>query len=184
MRRTSVANRVKIWICPGGPGRKGCGHVSVRVDNVEPVIVEAVFQYVDGVDLASLIAESDPDASVRASIAKELTDLDRQEDEASDRFTAGKIPMRMVERIAAQARARREELQLQLGRLGRHDALSKYARKPGALRRAWPSLSIDERRAVISESVGTVTIKPALVRGAKFDPSRVFTGNAPAALRR
>jgi site-specific DNA recombinase len=180
MRRTSVNGGVKIWICPGGPGLRGCGHVSVRVDRVEPLIVDSVFDYVDHTDLAALIAQSDPDASARATISKQLNALDQREDEAASLFAAKKITGRMAERITNDINSQRGELEGRLGTLIKHDALSQYAGKAGALRRAWPSLSMDHRRAVISEAIGTVAIMPARVRGAKFDPSRIAIGALPS----
>jgi site-specific DNA recombinase len=183
MVRSSAGSDLKnalVWRCAKRPAYKdACGSLSIRVEYLEPRIVEACFQYVDGLDLAALISDSDPNASARSTITRELTALDKREDQTGSLLASGKATARMVERATNEIRARRDLLQQKLGTLSRRDALSGFAGRAGGLRAAWPDLTTDQRRNIIAESLHTVTVMPSPHSGRRFDPSRVIVGQAP-----
>ena len=65
------------------------------------------------------------------------------------------------------AAARREEAKA-TGAL----VLATWAGDAGALSAAWPDLSLDRRRAILVAVLEQVTVRPAVRRGPRFDPSR------------
>lgn len=180
MVRSVAGSEQKVWRCVKRPAHKdACGSLSIRVEHLEPLIVEACFQYVDGIDLAALITDSDPNASARATITRELTALDKREDQVGTMLATGKATARMVEKATSEIRARRDLLQRQLGTLRKRDALSGFAGRAGALKAAWPDLTTDQQRNVIAESLHTITVMPSPHSGRRFDPDRVVIGQAP-----
>ncbi len=178
MVRSSGVKRIKLWRCDKSRG--GCGRVSVRAELLEPIVVEATLQYVDTLDLAALLASENPDRVDHASTSKELAELDRREDDAAASFGAGRITVRAMEKITRDLEAQRKELRDRLAREVERDALSPFAGRPGALRASWPSLTTDQRRTVISEALGKVTILPTGKAGPRFDPSRIVIGTSPS----
>jgi hypothetical protein len=57
-------------------------------DRLESLLVEATFQYVDNADLATLMADAAPD--LRA-ITKEISSLDRREEQLASSLAKGAI---------------------------------------------------------------------------------------------
>ena len=185
MVRSSGVNGVKLWRCHEGPRRSGCGKVSIRADLVEPIIVAATIQYVDNLDLAALLTEQDPHAPDLAKVAKQLADLDKREDEAGRSHAAGRITVRGFEATTSAIQKQRQTLQSGLARQANRNALSAFAGRPGALRAAWATLTTDQQRTIIGESLGKVAILPTPTKGARFDPTRIIIGEpSPAAARR
>jgi len=175
MTRSVGVRGVRLWRCHVGPRNVGCGKVSIRAEQLEQVIVHAVWQRVDTLDLAAILsnAEDRPDY---ANVAEELAALERREDDAAASFGAGRITVRAMERITHDLEAQRTVLRARLARHANRDALSTYAGRSGALRAAWPLLTDDQRRPIIAETLGKVTILPASALGRRFDPSRILLG--------
>ncbi len=175
MTRSVGGRGARLWRCHVGPGNVGCGGVSIRAEQLEPVIVHAVWQRVDTLDLAAILstAEDRPDY---ANVAEELAALERREDDAAASFGAGRITVRAMERITGDLEAQRTVLRARLARHANRDALSTYAGRSGALRAAWPLLTDDQRRTIIAETLGKVTILPASGSGRRFDTSRIMFG--------
>jgi site-specific DNA recombinase len=175
MTRSVGAGGARLWRCHVGPRNVGCGKVSIRAEQLEPVIVHAVWQRVDTLDLAGILsnAEDRPDF---AKVAEQLAGLERREDDAAASFGAGRINVRAMERITHDLEAQRTVLRARLARHANRDALSTYAGRSGALEAAWPLLTDDQRRTIIAETLGKVTILPSPSSGPRFDPSRIVLG--------
>jgi hypothetical protein len=179
MTRSSVGKRagrsVVIYRCTNyGPGKGNCGRVSIRADQLEPIVVEATMSYVDTVRLADLISEGSPDLSV---MSKELAKLDRRDDDLAKSFAKGKTSRRLFELTQREIEEQRTHIRKRLNTQARHSTLSTFAGKPGALRAAWDALSVDQRRTVIGEALHRVTIRPAQKGGWQFDPTRIDIGD-------
>ena len=52
-------------------------------------------------------------------------------------------------------------------------AIAPYTGKAGALRNAWPDLTIDKQRAILRTVIDHITINPARLAGRAFDPDRI-----------
>ncbi len=171
----SVANKgVTVWRCHKGPDGIGCGGVSIRADIIEPLLTEAAFAYVDRVELADLVSEGSPDLS---AVTKALEALDRREAQLARSFASGKTTRRLMEMTGTQIENDRADLGKRLARDQRTNTLSSFAGKAGALRVAWPELTVDQRRTIIGEALQTITIMPTGgTAGWRFDPERVVIG--------
>jgi hypothetical protein len=169
-----------VWRCHSGPGKPGCGNVAIMADRFEALLVEATFQYVDNADLSQLMADAAPD--LRA-ITKAISSLDRREEQLASSLAKGTIKRRLFELTATQIEAERENLRSRLARESKRGVLVVYAGQSGTLRRVWDDLSVDQRRSIIRESLGKVTVMPrgrAREKGAPlFDPTRIVVGQAP-----
>jgi hypothetical protein len=180
MVRSSNGDKIRLWRCHPGPRRDGCGRVSIHAARVEPIVVEATMLWVDGKDLAAMLSNEHPDM---AKAQAELDALDRREEEAGKKFAAGRLSGRILDAVSRAVKAEREVVERRLASQAKHNTLSAFAGKTGALRAAWPSLSDDQRRSIISEALGGVTIKPRTKVGARFDAKRIVIGT-PAKTQR
>jgi site-specific DNA recombinase len=161
--------------CKKGPGAAGCGRLQIAGDALEALVIEATFTYVDGPELRSALASRD-DAKVVA-IRADLASLDVRRRELADAFADGGDATAL--RMATDGLDRqRKALETQLGTVGAVSPLEGYGDSPGALRAAWPGLSVDQRRTIILAAFTRVTIKPATGRGPRFDHRRVLFGEA------
>jgi site-specific DNA recombinase len=164
--------------CKAGPGARGCGRIQIAVDPVEALVLEALFLYVDGPELRSALASRDDGRVV--AIRTQLAALDGRRRELAEAFADGGDAT--VLRMATDGLDRqRTVLEAQLGTVSAVSPLEGYSGAPGALRAAWPGLSVDHQRAIIVAAFGSVTIAPATTRGTRFDASRVHFGAAPRA---
>jgi len=174
MARSIGVKGVRLWRCHAGPRRDGCGGVSVRASLVEPIVVEAAMQYVDRLDLAKLLNKSkSPDS---ANTARELAALDKRETAMGAAAAAGKVNMRTVESFTKTIEAQRAALRTKLAREVKSDALAPFAGRVGALRAAWSTLSTDQQRSIIAESLKVITVMPVLHRGQRFESKRIVLG--------
>ena len=173
-RSTKGSGQRAVWRCHKGPGKPGCGNVAIMADKLEDRLVEATFQYVDHADLSNLMAEAAPDLS---AITKEIATLDRREEQLASSMAKGKIKSRrLFELTAGQIEAERHALKVRLARESKRSTLVVYAGQPGTLRRAWDGFSVDQKRAIIRESLGSVTIMPRGRSGGEFDVTRIVIG--------
>jgi hypothetical protein len=85
----------------------------------------------------------------------------------------GKITRRQLLAANGQLEKRLDGANRSLAAEQRTTALNGFSGKAGALRKAWPSLSIDRRRAVIAAVIDHVVIAPAVKGRNTFDPSLV-----------
>lgn len=152
--------------------RGGCNGVGIASDPLDAFVVETIMQRLDGPRLAKAVAR-------RAEASQATVDMERSiaEDEAAleeltrDRyvnrtltaamFTAARLPL---ERRLAAARTA-------LGAATLTTAVELPA--GGILRRRWPELDLEQRRAVLGELVDRITIAPTTKANNKFDPGRV-----------
>ena len=149
------------------------GCVSVRAALIEPLIAEALFQYVDGPELRDALAARD-DGRV-AEIRMQLVDVERRQRELVEEFRDGGGAHAF--RLASEAlEGDRGRLEVELGKASARSPIEGWSDAPGALRGAWPAMTTDERRACVLAAFGRVTIAPAAGSGRTFDPSRVQIG--------
>jgi site-specific DNA recombinase len=162
------ARRTMLW------RHSGC--VSVRAALIEPLIVEALFQYVDGPELRDALAARD-DGRV-AEIRLRLVDVERRQRELVDEFREGGTAHAF--RLASEALEHdRSRLEVELGKASARSPLEDYGDRPGALSAAWPTMTVDQKRATVLAAFGQITIAPTTTRGRWFDSERISFGARP-----
>lgn len=155
--------------------RLGCGSIRRRADGVEALVVAAVLAAFDGSDVARLLEGDGTDntAELLAEVARE----EEQLRELADAY--GRRQVTMSEWLAARRpiEERVATLSAQLQTADRKAAAAtEYAGNADALRRDWPTLSLDRQRAIIATVVDHVVVEPIApdARGLRhFDPSKV-----------
>lgn len=147
----------------------GCNKVSIKAEPVEELVTEALFQVVDGADLGKVLAP--PSSST--PVADTLADIDQRLADVADLFAAGDITRAEWMRARAGLDERRRDAQAAVDEVSAPSPAVPYLGKVDALRSAWPSLSLDQRRAIVAAVVDAVVIVPGRRGGGKVDLSRV-----------
>jgi len=93
--------------------------------------------------------------------------------ELADMWDAGEITRAEWLRLRAKAEARIEEARRSMARQTKSRATDAFDGQPGALATAWPGMSLDERRAVVTAVVDRVLVHPTPKRGPVFQADRV-----------
>jgi len=171
MSRTGGPRR--IWRCPWSPQGRSCGGVSIDAERLEYLLTEATLKRADTASLATVVRQHGRHGKDAADLVRQLEELERRLDKAAESYAGGRLDARAFERASATIQREQHELQGRLGRLTSMTALEPYAGRLGVLRSAWPTLSVDQQRAIIGIVLGRVTIKPAAHPGRTFDPDRV-----------
>jgi DNA invertase Pin-like site-specific DNA recombinase len=165
-RRTSGK---RAYACTVGPDKLGCGKIYCHADPLEASITEAVLQAVDSPALASALR---PDADDEGAM-QELQAIDARMIDLAEVWASGQLSR--LEWLAAREALDRQQsaARRRLIDTSRATALDSFVEKPGALRASWPSMTLDQRRAVVAAAIAAVVIQPASRRGPVFDPDRI-----------
>lgn len=151
-----------------------CGRLRVRAAALEELLTEMTFAAVDSAKLAARIADRRR-GEERVTALDDVTAIEADLQRLAADFGEGRVPYSEwtaargpLERRLSDARRR---LDVENGTL----PLNGYTGKTGALRKAWPSLSIDRRRAILGVVLDSVTVKPAnpATPRNRFDPERI-----------
>jgi hypothetical protein len=164
--RHSDTRRARCYVCALGPGRPGCGTISIGADQLEQLIVDAVLHRLGTKAMTRALTKKPKEPAVDADVARIERDL---EDLAAD-FGAGSISRR--EWLAA-----RKPLEERLARARRTmDATNGTAAlapfRGVDVHKAWDKLGVDRRRAVLEALIDRVVVGPATTPG-RFSPDRV-----------
>lgn len=171
----------RCYVCASGVNFGGCGGIRILAgepgdhpdpaedpDGLEDLVVKALFVAVDSPKLAAKLKRKRPVAE-----HEDTADLERKLDELATAWGNDEIDRRSW--LAA-----RKTVEKRLAVARRHQAtvsdsspLLEFVGKPGALRAAWPSKSIDERRAIIAAAIDRVTVNRAVWGRNRFDAERV-----------
>jgi site-specific DNA recombinase len=173
MTRDSHQQR-KVWRCPCDPGKHGadgktaCGRLSIGAGELEEYVTRLTLEAADQANVDELVSRKSAGNDEYRRLARELTDIQRQYDEAAAsaarrRQGGDGMTMRAYEKFTVELEDREREVQRQLAQLADTSILMRFAGRKGALRAAWESnrLTFDERRAAIKETIGAVAILPA-----------------------
>lgn len=170
MRRGSGA---RTYACQKANDKNGCGAIYCVAEPLEALIVEAVTLRLDTPHLARALAEQGNATPGRADDPEAvLIEAQAKLDELTDMWSSDQITSAEWFRARKAVEDRREQAQHRLSASMRAPAAAAWVSKGGALRSAWPAMSLDQRRAVIGAVVEQVVVNPTTIRG-RFDPERV-----------
>jgi site-specific DNA recombinase len=161
---------VRRYICVEGDQANGRVHLTIAAEPLEALVVERVLDRLDGPSLARMLA-------AHVATGEELADRIVDDEGALLELSADFYQRRQISRV--EFLANRDELERRI-RAGR-DALAQAVdwaqlaglpASPGALRQAWVSWELGQRRRLLALVLDQVLILPATHhRG--FDPNRV-----------
>lgn len=168
-----------VWRCPSRqarPGRqKACGGVAIDATGLEALMTEATLQRADTPALAKLLAGQGRQGKESSRLMAELAAIDQRLDAATASYEKGRLPLRALEKVTAAADHDRVQLQRRLGAMTATNVAAPFVGRKGALRKAWPTLTVDQRRAVIQVVLGEAIVAPAIKGPGRrgFDENRV-----------
>ncbi len=164
---------VRTYACQANPDKNGCGGVHCIAEPLEALVTEAVMIRLDTPELARLVSRGKAGpANPVADAEKELATATERLDELGEMWAQDQISKAEFLRLGKPVRDRAETAERRLNSLLRRDRTVPWAGKAGVLRAAWPTMSFDQRRAVIDAVVERVIVNPTKIRG-RFDPERV-----------
>jgi hypothetical protein len=160
-----------VWACQTKVGYDNCGHNRIPALPLEETITEAVFEVVDGADLARQAENPKPDPTAR--LAAELAALEQRESAAAASFTAGRLTLKMFEKASTDIAAKQQHLRAQLARASDVTPLAPFAGRTGALRRTWDDLSAERKRSIIAAALELQNVSIVVRPGKGWDADRV-----------
>lgn len=135
----------------------GCGRVSGRVNPVEAVVVERLFDLVEDPRLArELHRRHSGDHTAAARVEKLRAELDQLSVQFDDEVLDPAEYVRMRDKRRAQLAEATEALTAQTSA----SAVGRYAGRKGLLRAEWATLSLDQRQAILRSVLERVTLAP------------------------
>lgn len=177
MNRNNVHGRM-VYRCINGKGKNiGCG-ITIDAGHLHALVEDALFRYIDspgymrrvterretGTRRAELIAKRDRLIKRREVLRKAMLADDHDED---------------LHGYQQDVRALGEAIRDVEAELSLYPAVNPAARWAGngaGLREAWAGFDDDEKRAIIEDAFGTITIHRTSKRGKGIDPDRVEFG--------
>lgn len=161
--------RVRRYACIKQPGR-GCGSLSIGAVDLENFVVEMLLTLLDGADLSGPVVSEGDVAKTRAAIQAQSELLIQVGLDHTDGVIGRPEWLAMRKRIEQRIEALEKELpDRTAGRV-----LRSLPTGEGAMRAAWPGLSLDQQRAVLAEVIDRIEIAPASKRGRPFfDTGRI-----------
>jgi DNA invertase Pin-like site-specific DNA recombinase len=159
---SAVSHGYPRYLCRRDEG--GCGKVGIAAVPLERDIAEALFRFVDNADLASLITRSGEVETEAQAVAEELAKLEHEAQETADLAAAGRIRPQDFARYSVGVEDRQRTLRVRLANVTTKGALDAYAGRPGVLRAAWGTLTLDQRRAALAAAFGRLTVAPVAGR--------------------
>jgi DNA invertase Pin-like site-specific DNA recombinase len=171
--RSANGTSKRMYRCTRDQG--GCGSVSIVGEDARETMLDLVFARVDNGKVASMLRERTTKATA-SDTRKLVTDIrDLERDLAGIAKLVGPrgyTPAQGAE-IAANYRDELEAKRKQLARAsGGQGPVAEYLGQPGALAAAWPTLTVDQRHAIIGAALGTVYAMPVGASN-RYDPERI-----------
>jgi DNA invertase Pin-like site-specific DNA recombinase len=154
------------YVCGSGPGLLGCGKISILSDRLEDFVTTAIWARLDTPALAQALAaaSAEPGSEGEELVASIGAD-EAQLTELTSAF--GNQLITMQEWLGARKviEDRLHHRRTLLTRGDQHAALRDFAGREGALAERWPSMNLDQKRAVIATVLDRVVVRPATVKG-------------------
>lgn len=160
------------YACPP-VAQGGCGRTSVYSHNVEPLVVEKVFDYLASPEFATALerqraASTDVDV---AQVSDDLRNARARLREVGDAYGDGDLDLATYKRQTARIGEKITELEQALATVSPAAPSVGLDADDFAVR--WDHLALDERRAVLDAVVDKIVVVPPPSRGGRFDPARV-----------
>ena len=168
----------KAIVCATGPNFSGCGKIRALSDpeagvvdgkfrTVDELVIRMVAEVLDGPQLAAL-TNDDYDDSADIS---ELARIDGRLSELAEMWAAGDLDRPSWATARKKLEADRSAIAERMREQTTATALDTFRSTP--LRTAWPSMNLDQKRAVLAAVIDRVVIHPAVKGRNFFDPNRV-----------
>ena len=158
--------------CTKGPGQPGCGRTWILSEPLESFITDALLYRLDTPELAAQLTRT-PSADGAEDADAELVADQAQLDELATAYGNKAITLREFLAARTPIERRIEANRRRVSRQRRTSALDDFLSRPGALRAAWPDLTLSRQRAILAAVLAHLTVGPAVRGRNRFDPSRL-----------
>jgi DNA invertase Pin-like site-specific DNA recombinase len=157
----------RIYYCSPASPMGGCGKIGRLADPIDELVTEAVFRAVEGKAFQRLSAKEpdDPSAALYEQLARDQGLLDRLQDKVAQEL----IDVPTAKRNRAEIERRMEDTRNWIDRQRGRQIVTKVPRN---LRKVWPDLSLDRRRAILKAVLVKVTVLPQR-SGTRFHPEKI-----------
>lgn len=160
------------YTCISGVGFAGCGRINRLAEPVEQLVSETVIYRLDSPALAKAVAAEEKQLRGRDQVIESAGEIEAQQAELAREWGAGRLAR--VEWLAARDALQRrlDALHAQLRVEQRSTAVKGLVGRSGVLAKRWPSLSVEQRRAIVAAVLDQVRVLPARKGLNRFDPTR------------
>ena len=148
----------------------GCNRVGIAAEPLEQLITEAVFIRLDTPALSDAVANAADTVGIPGG---DIAAIEARMDDLAEMFAAGDITKPEWSRARDGLVTRLEEARKSEAETVRTAASAAMVAEPDVLRREWPAMSLDRRRAVLATLIDHITVAKSTRRDHKFDPGRV-----------
>lgn len=179
MTRTTVEGHLTYRCWKYRAGQKiGCG-TTISAKYLEPFVEGSLFKYIDSPEFARTLVERSEVGTRRAELIAEKDRLSKLRDGLRERMKAHGYDDDLLgyERDVQELGEQLQDVSAQLAFFEPVHPAAVWAGNGAGLRDAWATrLDTDEKRAVIQDAFGTITVKRTTMWGRRFDPSRIQLG--------
>jgi DNA invertase Pin-like site-specific DNA recombinase len=164
------ANGRRSYACVNEPRIGGCGRLRVVAIPLEDLVVETLFQAVEGGALVTLLDTEADLSGTAGTLASEVKAIDVKLATLADKWSSNELTDGEWTRARENLAEKRAGLINELATLQRRLPVSAL---PDPLRAAWASLDFSQRRSIIEAFIERVVVTSARHGMPKFDPRRV-----------
>jgi len=165
MRGMPRSHGADLYVCPGPP-HGGCSGTAVTADHAEEAVGAMVLARLD----TPMLLRSPLDS---AAAGRELAAHRRRLDELGDMWASGRIGREEWLALNRKVGDRARVAEAEVARAARAVALRGMAGTGAALRNAWPTMTIDERRGIVHAAIDHVVVLAAEPPRQVFRPERL-----------
>ncbi|MGO8870331.1 MAG: recombinase family protein [Acidimicrobiales bacterium] len=157
-----TSHQTYAYACRPATADLGCGKNAISGKALDPLVEELVLIY---------LSERKVETTVEPwSGAAELREVVGRKSELMSTFTNGELSGEVVFPAIAKLETQEAELRSQQAEWTRRQVA--VATRPTNVAEAWPDLSVEQKRQVISSVVEAVVVRQASKKGGAFDDSR------------
>jgi DNA invertase Pin-like site-specific DNA recombinase len=164
----------RTMVCPSGPGKPGCGRISIVAEPVEDLIGQTVIEALDGPMLTQAIEADqrvgDRDAELSRQIIAKEEALNRA---ADDHYVEGIIDRATFIKVSGALDAEIDALRSRLTRTSRSRILTSLPTSRDQLQAVWDQAQIGWRRGLVMAVIDRIEVQPATRGLNRFDPERL-----------
>jgi len=160
------------YVCASGTGFNGCGKIRRLAEPVEQLVSEAVIHRLDTPALAKAVAVEEKRLQGRDRVLESVGDIEAQQADLANEWGAGRVTRAEWTAARDALQKRVDALTSRLRTEQRSAVVKDFVGRSGVLAKRWPSLSVDQRRAIVAAVLDHVRVMPARKGYNKFDPTR------------
>jgi hypothetical protein len=169
--KNRAGKRQARYACVKGPGKPGCGALTVVGEPVDELVRDLVLHALAGPALAKARKARKSDDRAHRATARDLADAEERLQALAEDYAAGDIGRR--EYVAGRDTAKARIAAATKIMDAQHGIRADLPPDALALRAKWDTESLEWRRALVGAVVDTITVKPTDRPANTFDPERV-----------